>query len=129
LVLILCSLSLSLAHRFIGGLPDDKYGMLGLPGSNASMRGISLPSARWYHHRLDHFDPQNTKTWKQRYFVNFQYANRENDSPVFLLLGGEGEASPSWLVSGQMAANYGKHYNAILVLLEHRYYGRSHPTE
>jgi hypothetical protein len=39
--------------------------------------------------RLDHFDPQNTKTWTQRYFVNDTFFDPAT-GPVFLCVGGEG---------------------------------------
>ena len=122
----------ALGHRLHRGRPFDKHGMLGLPGSSDSSYfydSSSLPPAQWLDQRLDHFDPINTKTWKQRYFADFKYFDRDGEAPVFLQLGGEGEANPIWLEQGQVATNYGKHYKAANVLLEHRYYGKSHPTE
>lgn len=62
----------------------------------------------------------------QRYFVNDSFF--EEGNPVFLQLGGEGVADPIWVVKGQIATNYGPKFGALLVLLEHRYYGNSHPT-
>lgn len=65
----------------------------------------------------------------QRFFVNDKfYTKSKNDAPVFLQLGGEGEANPVWLKEGQVATNYGPHFKALLLLLEHRYYGKSFPT-
>ncbi|XP_017480308.1 PREDICTED: putative serine protease K12H4.7 [Rhagoletis zephyria] len=113
--------------RLIRGRPVGKYGFLGLPVSNVSYYDSSIP-AQWFDQRLDHFDPTNTDTWKQRYFVSMKYFDRNSDSPVFLQLGGEGEASPVWLEQGQVATNYAKHFKAAQVLIEHRYYGKSHPT-
>lgn len=49
--------------------------------------------------------------------------------PVFLQLGGEGTADPIWLIDGQVATNYGTQFGALLIYLEHRFYGESHPTE
>ena len=43
-------------------------------------------------------------------------------------LGGEGTASPHWMVSGSWI-EYAKKHNAICFQLEHRFYGESHPTE
>ena len=128
-LVFLCSPSLSSGNRLIGGRPFGKHGMLGLPVSNVAYYDSSLPPAQWQNQRLDHFDPVNTQTWKQRYFVNFKYFDHNDESPIFLQLGGEGEASPIWLEQGQVATNYAKHFNAAQVLLEHRYYGKSHPTE
>lgn len=30
---------------------------------------LGAPPEQWYNQKLDHFDPQNTKTFKHRYFV------------------------------------------------------------
>jgi len=47
--------------------------------------------------------------------------------PVFLMIGGEGTANPIWMVMGQWI-NYAQQYRAMCLMLEHRYYGLSHPT-
>ena len=61
----------------------------------------------------------------QRYFVNESFYH--GGGPVFLMIGGEGTAQASWMVTGQWI-KYAKVYNAFCVQLEHRYYGKSHPT-
>ncbi len=38
---------------------------------------------------LDHFNAQDTRTWRQRYFVNETFFDRAT-GPVFLCVGGEG---------------------------------------
>lgn len=48
--------------------------------------------------------------------------------PVFLMIGGEGEASPQWMVEGTWL-RYAEKYNAYCVMVEHRFYGKSHPTK
>lgn len=48
--------------------------------------------------------------------------------PVFLMIGGEGEASEKWMTQGTWI-DYAKKFGAICYQLEHRYYGKSHPTE
>lgn len=53
--------------------------------------------------------------------------NYKVGGPVFLQIGGEGEASARWMVSGAWV-DYAKQYNALMFQLEHRYYGKSHPT-
>lgn len=46
--------------------------------------------------KLDHSDPMNDKTWDQRYFVNDEFFS-SNDGPVFIMIGGEGEATAKWM--------------------------------
>mgnify|MGYP001549627544 CR=1 FL=1 len=48
--------------------------------------------------------------------------------PVFLMIGGEGEANPKWMTDGYWLT-YAKKYGAFCTMLEHRYYGKSHPTQ
>lgn len=43
-----------------------------------------------FEQRLDHFNWEDTRTFRQRYFVNDQYFKPGSDGPVFLCVGGEG---------------------------------------
>jgi hypothetical protein len=61
----------------------------------------------------------------QRYFVNDTFY--KPNGPIFIMIGGEGTANPAWMLQGAWI-EYAKTYNAICFLLEHRYYGKSHPT-
>uniref|UniRef100_A0A6P7H1A2 Serine protease K12H4.7 n=1 Tax=Diabrotica virgifera virgifera TaxID=50390 RepID=A0A6P7H1A2_DIAVI len=61
-----------------------------------------------------------------RYFVNDEFAGG-NRNLAFLQIGGENEASSSWVTGGSWIT-YARQYKAILFELEHRYYGNSHPT-
>jgi len=44
------------------------------------------------------------------------------------MIGGEAEISPKWMSNGAWI-DYAKEFNAFCFQLEHRYYGKSHPTE
>ena len=44
------------------------------------------------------------------------------------MIGGEGTASPVWMVTGSWI-EYAKEHGALCLQLEHRFYGKSHPTE
>ena len=84
-------------------------------------KGIELPPAQWFQQKLNHFNSTDARTWKQRYFVNDTNWDR-SEGPVFLMLGGEAEASPTWLaVNSEIMANAEK-YKALVVLIEHRYF-------
>uniref|UniRef100_A0A182MDR6 Serine protease K12H4.7 n=1 Tax=Anopheles culicifacies TaxID=139723 RepID=A0A182MDR6_9DIPT len=84
---------------------------------------------KWFEQQLDHNDPTNPATWKQRYYVNDEFFNASNpDAPVFLMIGGEGEATARWMHEGAWI-HYAKEHGALCFQLEHRYYGKSHPTD
>jgi len=85
-----------------------------------------LLAAQWFTQTLDHFNPIDGRTWEQRWWENWDLYRP--GGPMFIMIGGEAEASPGWL-------NYGAWYGwaaehgAAMFLLEHRYYGESRPTE
>lgn len=61
----------------------------------------------------------------QRYFMNNKYY--KSGGPVFLSIGGEGPANPVWMENGAWI-QYAQEHNAMLFMVEHRYYGQTHPT-
>ncbi|ROJ25389.1 Thymus-specific serine protease [Anabarilius grahami] len=81
---------------------------------------------QWFTQRLDHFSGADTRVWKQRYFVNDSFYRP--GGPVFLMIGGEGPANPTWMQYGTWLL-YAQKLGALCLLLEHRFYGKSHPTE
>lgn len=87
---------------------------------------------RWYNEqRLDHFSQEETRTWKQRYFVNDTFF--DGSGPVFLCVGGEGsELTPDVVKTGTVhcavMVALGKQVGALILALEHRYYGKSQPV-
>ncbi|KAJ8256270.1 hypothetical protein COCON_G00184220 [Conger conger] len=80
----------------------------------------------WFTQRLDHFNGADSRIWKQRYFVNDTFFR--SDGPVFLMIGGEGPANPAWMQFGSWLT-YAQKLGALCLMLEHRFYGKSHPTE
>lgn len=80
----------------------------------------------WFPQRLDHFNGADSRVWKQRYFVNDRFY--KPGGPVFLMIGGEGPANPAWMQYGTWLT-YAEKFGALCLLLEHRFYGKSHPTE
>ncbi|KAJ1523373.1 hypothetical protein ONE63_001240 [Megalurothrips usitatus] len=76
---------------------------------------------------LDHFNPVDKTTWKQRYFARTDLY--EEGGPVFIYIGGEGAESTDTLDDGVLFMTYlAENFKAKLYDLEHRYYGGSHPT-
>lgn len=75
--------------------------------------------------KVNHFDGSDFRTWKHRYFMNNEF--HKQDGPLFIMLGGESEANPVWLQDGAWI-QYAREHWAMLVMLEHRYYGKSQPV-
>jgi hypothetical protein len=72
---------------------------------------------------VDHFSKDNA-SFAQRYYVDDQFWN--GDGPVFFEIGGEGTlAGPP----GGYVAQLGAQYKALLISLEHRFYGESIPND
>ncbi|KAH0631521.1 hypothetical protein JD844_005874, partial [Phrynosoma platyrhinos] len=71
---------------------------------------------------LDHFNKQNRVTFNQQYWVNSGYWRP--GGPVFLYIGGEGALSEFTIAMGHHV-NLAYQYGALLVALEHRFYGFS----
>ena len=90
-----------------------------------SLNASSAPSEYYFNQTLDHFDLTSTRKWPQRYWISStHFVNKSG--PVFLVIGGEAEESGSTLVFMQVN-KYAKKYNALLVLVEHRFFGQSRP--
>ncbi|ODM93114.1 putative serine protease K12H4.7 [Orchesella cincta] len=114
-------------HFFRGKLfyHHHRHNLLG--STESQINSIGDPekvSTLWLNQTLDHFTPSDTRTWKQRYYVNDQFY--KPGGPVFLMIGGEGEATSIWMTNGAWIT-YAKELNALCFQLEHRFYGKSHP--
>ena len=114
LLVLISALTVSL------GTSRHREGLRGPPRS-----GRELPEEQWFTQRLNHFKITEQRTWRQRYWINWRYY--QAGGPTLLMIGGEGEANPEWLEAGSWLT-YAQEEGAAMVLLEHRYYGRSHPT-
>ncbi|XP_064615580.1 thymus-specific serine protease-like [Liolophura sinensis] len=92
-----------------------------------SMPGARVlpPTERWVTQKVDQLTYTDKRTWQQRYFISEEHYTK--GGPIFLMLGGEREANPAWLQNGQWVRQALQH-KAMLIYLEHRYYGQSRPT-
>ncbi|XP_041359445.1 putative serine protease K12H4.7 [Gigantopelta aegis] len=126
LFIVFCALGFELGNadipHFFRGRP--KGGMVGVPRLTRGYNPV-FPPDEWMTQTLDHFNDADTRTWQQRYFVNATFY--KPGGPVFLMIGGEGTASPIWMVEGMWIA-YAQIYGAMCFQVEHRFYGKSHPT-
>ena len=93
------------------------------------------PATRFLSQRQDHFDRQNTRRWQQRFLVNDTYFDRSRaDAPIFLCVGGEGRPLSAMVVLTGTAhcalmVDAAKEEGALILALEHRYYGESIPVD
>jgi Serine carboxypeptidase S28 len=101
---------------------------------NGNMEKISSPDGsnrlaipdEWFNQILDHNDLSNKQTWKQLYYTRSDFY--KPGGPVFIMVGGEGPISTKFMEEGAWI-HYAKENNALCFQLEHRFYGKSHPTE
>ena len=112
--------NLPLFHK---GRPRN--GFLGNPHVEKNVNFMAA-EPQWFTQKLNHFDASDGRTWQQKYYVNGSSLGMRG--PVFLMIGGEGPLGPLWVGVGSMV-EYAKQYGALVLALEHRYYGESHPTE
>jgi hypothetical protein len=78
--------------------------------------------------KLDNFNASETRTFRLRYWKNDIYFNASNDkSPIFLYICGEWTCRPPSDSGAAMA--FGASKNALLLTLEHRYFGNSQPFQ
>lgn len=83
---------------------------------------------QWFENRINHFDEKDSRTYKQRYWVNDKfYAGKNAQGPVFLYICGEWTCTPPDEQMYPMMV--GAEHSALLVSLEHRYYGESQPFD
>jgi len=81
----------------------------------------------WFDQKLDH-SATNSPTWKQRYFLNEGFF-KGGESPIFLDIEGEWVATNDTAHNPEYFMNYlAKKHKAMVVVVEHRFYGKSQPT-
>ncbi|NIG60154.1 thymus-specific serine protease [Pontoporia blainvillei] len=89
--------------------------------------GVALPKEGWLEQQLDPFNASDRRSFLQRYWVNDQHWTSQ-DGPVFLHLGGEGSLGPGSVMRGH-PATLAPVWGALVIGLEHRFYGLSIPAE
>lgn len=119
----------------IGSLADGLVSAGGLfHGVVSGSVGTDDVEEQFMEQRLDHFDRQESRTFSQRYFINKKYwAGANSDAPVFLCVCGEGPPVDSTVLSESVHCNdmieLAPRHEALLVAVEHRYYGESNPGD
>uniref|UniRef100_A0A0K0ERI0 Serine protease K12H4.7 n=1 Tax=Strongyloides stercoralis TaxID=6248 RepID=A0A0K0ERI0_STRER len=78
--------------------------------------------------KIDHFNSNNNGTFKQRYWYNNKWYS--NNGPAFLMIGDSTSNSDEWIENNNLEwIKLAQEHNAAVFLLEHRYYGASHPVK
>jgi len=110
-LLIVCSLALALAHFSLNKKLDMVYA-----GKQYSFNG----------QLINHFNPQDRRTFSQRYWVADEFYVPTSSSPIILYICGEAtcRGTPG---EGSFPYQVAQKAGALIVALEHRYYGLSQP--
>ncbi|XP_008071007.1 thymus-specific serine protease [Carlito syrichta] len=98
---------------------------LGL-GLGLGTGAMALPKVGWLEQQLDPFNVSDRRSFLQRYWVNDQHWTGPY-GPIFLHLGGEGSLGPGSVMRGHPAA-LAPAWGALVIGLEHRFYGLSIPV-
>ncbi|KAM7264752.1 hypothetical protein ACFE04_002435 [Oxalis oulophora] len=87
---------------------------------------LTLTKTFYYKQTIDHFNykPESYATFKQMYLVNTINWKPGNFAPIFALLGAE---APLKYYDFGFLADIAPKFGALLVAIEHRYYGKSIP--
>ncbi|EOY08370.1 Alpha/beta-Hydrolases superfamily protein isoform 2 [Theobroma cacao] len=97
--------------------------------SLATKRGTKLYKARYFTQILDHFNfnPKSYQTFQHRYLINDTYwSGPEKNSPIFVYTGNEGDIE--WFAQNTgFMFDVAPYFKALLVFIEHRFYGKSIP--
>ncbi|KAF0897251.1 hypothetical protein E2562_034720 [Oryza meyeriana var. granulata] len=111
-------------RRYTAG--DDRSGGGG-GGAIAAVAPEVQYETRYFTQRLDHFNalPASYGTFQQRYLVNATFWGGKA-APVFVYAGNEGEIELFTNNTGLMW-EMAPRFRAMLVFIEHRYYGESMP--
>ena len=101
-----------------------KYARGGAAYARQSYSSVQSTPYTW-NAKIDNFNASDSSTFQQRYYINDQYWGKDPASPIFFEIGGEGTLSGP---PGGYVATLGQQYSALLISLEHRFYGNSIPN-
>lgn len=82
----------------------------------------------WFDQRNDHFSKSDISTWKQQYALNTTLWGGAG-YPIFVDLGGEGPMGSTTLSGKYVFSEHAAEAKAMLVSIEHRFYGKSTPGD
>lgn len=82
--------------------------------------------SQWIVQPLNHFDANETRTWKMQYFEDLQFW--QSNGPIIIYVGGEGPISAEDLKLS-LITSFAEEVKGALFRNEHRFYGRSIPSD
>ncbi|KAK3447015.1 hypothetical protein EUGRSUZ_A02624 [Eucalyptus grandis] len=97
--------------------------------SNDHSGSNGLYETRYFTQVLDHFGfrPESYQTFQQRYLINSTFwGGPQRNAPIFVYTGNEGDIEWFTQNTGFMFETAPR-FNALLVFIEHRFYGKSIP--
>ncbi|KAJ0616548.1 putative lysosomal Pro-Xaa carboxypeptidase [Helianthus annuus] len=101
------------------------------PKSQSLHTNNKLYKTKYFTQILDHFNynPQSYQTFQQRYLVNDTFwGGPKINAPIFVYTGNEGNIE--WFAQNTgFMYDIAPEFKALLVFIEHRYYGKSIPYE
>ncbi len=80
----------------------------------------------WYTTKLDHFGLFDSRSMKLRWLEYDGYVDHSKPKAIFFYTGNEGSITNFWANTGNQFV-LAKEMNAVVVFVEHRYYGKSLP--
>jgi hypothetical protein len=80
----------------------------------------------WFEQRVDHFDPNNSETFQQKFILDLESWSNAS-SPAVLYISGEAPLRDNVFESRSFALNLAQEIGGALVSVEHRFYGDSIP--
>ena len=94
----------------------------------AAARQFGFNTGSYMPQKLDHFTAADGRSFDQRYYENKAYwsPRAQPEAPVFLYLGGE---APLYGPPSGFVEELAREFGALVVALEHRYYGKSQPFD
>ncbi|XP_071726450.1 uncharacterized protein [Rutidosis leptorrhynchoides] len=99
------------------------------PETQSLSSNNALYKTKYYTQILDHFnyDPQSYQTFQQRYLINDTFwGGPKINAPIFIYTGNEGNIE--WFAQNTgFMYDIAPEFKALIVFLEHRYYGQSIP--
>ena len=103
--------------------------LLGIPAALAKTAYQEL----YFNQTLDHFHPEDSRTWPQRYLFSDEFWDGRGalpngcPGPILLYTGNEGAITGFWEANGFMVEHLAPKWGALLVFPEERFYGESQP--